>query len=218
MTIIVDRFKKINSNINNLNSSNSIQIIAVSKTFSINHIKPLLDFGHIHYGENKVQEASLKWTETKKQYKQIKLHMVGTLQSNKSKKAVELFDFIHSLDNKKLAESLSKAENKLNKKLKYFIQVNIGDESQKSGVHLNDLENFYRFCRDEKKLNVIGLMCLPPNDGNEEKYFKIMSRENKLLNLKELSMGMTADYLQAIKYDSTFLRIGSAIFGDRLKK
>ncbi len=215
MSIIVDRFKKIKSNINNLDNSKTINIVAISKTFSIEHIEPLLNIGHDHFGENKVQEAMSKWREIKKKDSNLKLHMVGKLQSNKSKKAVELFDFIHSLDNKKLADNLSKAETEIKKNLKYFIQVNIGKEDQKSGVSLNDLNEFFSYCTKEKKLNVIGLMCIPPNDNNEEKYFEIMSERNKLLNLKNLSMGMSSDYLKAIKYHANFLRIGSGIFGER---
>ena len=215
MSIIVDRFKKIKSNINNLDNSKTINIVAISKTFSIEHIEPLLNIGHDHFGENKVQEAISKWREIKKKDSNLKLHMVGKLQSNKSKKAVELFDFIHSLDNKKLADNLSKAETEIKKNLKYFIQVNIGNEDQKSGVSLNDLNEFFSYCTKEKKLNVIGLMCIPPNDNNEEKYFEIMSERNKLLNLKNLSMGMSSDYLKAIKYHANFLRIGSGIFGER---
>ena len=182
MSIIVDRFKKIKSNINSLDNSKTINIVAISKTFSIEHIKPLLNIGHDHFGENKVQEAISKWREIKKSDSNLKLHMVGKLQSNKSKKAVELFDFIHSLDNKKLADSLSKAESEKKRNIKYFIQVNIGNEDQKSGISLNDLNNFFSYCTKEKKLNVIGLMCIPPNDNNEEKYFEIMNEKNKLLN------------------------------------
>ena len=215
MSIIVDRFKKIKSNINSLDNSKTINIVAISKTFSIEHIKPLLNIGHDHFGENKVQEAISKWKEIKKNESNLKLHMVGKLQSNKSKKAVELFDFIHSLDNKKLADSLSKAESEKKRNIKYFIQVNIGNEDQKSGISLNDLNNFFSYCTKEKKLNVIGLMCIPPNDNNEEKYFEIMNEKNKLLNLKNLSMGMSSDYLKAIKYHANFLRIGSGIFGER---
>ena len=215
MSIIVDRFKKIKSNINSLDNSKTINIVAISKTFSIEHIKPLLNIGHDHFGENKVQEAISKWKEIKKNDSNLKLHMVGKLQSNKSKKAVELFDFIHSLDNKKLADSLSKAELETKRNIKYFIQVNIGNEDQKSGISLNDLNNFFSYCTKEKKLNVIGLMCIPPNDNNEEKYFEIMNEKNKLLNLKNLSMGMSSDYLKAAKYHANFLRIGSGIFGER---
>ena len=215
MSIIVDRFKKIKSNINSLDNSKTINIVAISKTFSIEHIKPLLNIGHDHFGENKVQEAISKWKEIKKNDSNLKLHMVGKLQSNKSKKAVELFDFIHSLDNKKLADSLSKAELETKRNIKYFIQVNIGNEDQKSGISLNDLNEFFSYCTSKKKLNVIGLMCIPPNDNNEEKYFEIMSEKNKLLNLKNLSMGMSSDYLKAAKYHANFLRIGSGIFGER---
>ena len=215
MSIIVDRFKKIKSNINSLDNSKTINIVAISKTFSIEHIKPLLNIGHDHFGENKVQEAISKWREIKKSDSNLKLHMVGKLQSNKSKKAVELFDFIHSLDNKKLADSLSKAELETKRNIKYFIQVNIGNEDQKSGISLNDLNEFFSYCTSKKKLNVIGLMCIPPNDNNEEKYFEIMNEKNKLLNLKNLSMGMSSDYLKAIKYHANFLRIGSGIFGER---
>ena len=215
MSIIVDRFKKIKSNINSLDNSKTINIVAISKTFSIEHIKPLLNIGHDHFGENKVQEAISKWREIKKSDSNLKLHMVGKLQSNKSKKAVELFDYIHSLDNKKLADSLSKAELETKRNIKYFIQVNIGNEDQKSGISLNDLNEFFSYCTSKKKLNVIGLMCIPPNDNNEEKYFEIMSEKNKLLNLKNLSMGMSSDYLKAIKYHANFLRIGSGIFGER---
>ena len=215
MSIIVDRFKKIKSNINSLDNSKTINIVAISKTFSIEHIKPLLNIGHDHFGENKVQEAISKWKEIKKNDSNLKLHMVGKLQSNKSKKAVELFDFIHSLDNKKLADSLSKAELETKRNIKYFIQVNIGNEDQKSGISLNDLNEFFSYCTSKKKLNVIGLMCIPPNDNNEEKYFEIMSEKNKLLNLKNLSMGMSSDYSKAIKYHANFLRIGSGIFGER---
>ena len=215
MSIIVDRFKKIKSNINSLDNSKTINIVAISKTFSIEHIKPLLNIGHDNFGENKVQEAISKWREIKKSDSNLKLDMVGKLQSNKSKKAVELFDYIHSLDNKKLADSLSKAESETKRNIKYFIQVNIGNEDQKSGISLNDLNEFFSYCTSEKKLNVIGLMCIPPNDNNEEKYFVIMSEKNKLLNLKNLSMGMSSDYLKAIKYHANFLRIGSGIFGER---
>ena len=215
MSIIIDRFNKIKSNVNNLDNSKAINIIAVSKTFSIEYIKPLIDIGHEHFGENKVQEAITKWKEIKKNNNKIKLHMVGKLQSNKSKKAVEFFDFIHSLDNKKLADNLSKAEAELKRKIKYFIQINVGNEIQKSGILSDNLNEFYNYCTKEKKLNVIGLMCIPPNDGKEEEHFDIMNRKNKLLNLENLSMGMSSDYLKAVKYNATFLRIGSAIFGDR---
>ncbi len=211
MNIIVQRFNKIKSNI----SDSKVNIIAVSKTFSLETIKPLIEAGHIHFGENKVQEAELKWSKHQLTNKKINLHMVGGLQSNKAKKAVELFDYIHSLDSKKLADALSKHEKKIKKKLKYFIQVNIGDESQKSGISSNELNDFFNYCSKEVNLNVIGLMAIPPNDGNEERHFKFLYDRNLSLGLKDLSMGMSGDYMKALKFKSTFLRIGSSIFGKR---
>ena len=215
MTSIVESFKKINSNILRLDLKKNVNIIAVSKTFSIDHIKPLIDFGHTHFGENKVQEAATKWSEIKKEKPNIKLHMVGKLQSNKAKGAVEIFDYIHSLDNQKLADVLSKAQNNKNKYLKYFIQVNIGNEIQKSGISISELDDFYNYCINEKKLEIIGLMIIPPNDNNTIKYFKTINELNSSLALKELSMGMSADYLEALNHGATFVRIGSSIFGER---
>ena len=211
MISIINNFKKIKSNINNKN----VKIIAVSKTFTIEHIKPLIDHGHLHFGENKVQEADSKWSLLKKDNKEIKLHLIGKLQSNKAKKAVELFDYIHSLDNKKLADMLSKNEKILNKNLKYFIQVNIGNENQKSGITFAQLDTFYTYCTKEKNLNVIGLMAIPPNDNNTKKYFQYLYETNTSLGLSELSMGMSSDYKLALEYHSTYLRIGSLIFGSR---
>ena len=215
MTSIIDSFNKINSNIIKLDQKKNVKIIAVSKTFSIDHIKPLIDFGHTHFGENKVQEAITKWSEVKKEKPNIKLHMVGKLQSNKAKNALDVFDYIHSLDNQKLADVLSKAQNTKNKFLKYFIQVNIGNESQKSGIPASQLDDFYNYCVNEKKLEIIGLMVIPPNDSNTIKYFKIINDLNSSLALKELSMGMSADYLDAVNHGATFVRIGSSIFGER---
>ena len=215
MTSIVESFKKINSNILRLDLKKNVNIIAVSKTFSIDRIKPLIDFGHNHFGENKVQEAATKWSEVKKEKPNIKLHMVGKLQSNKAKGAVEIFDYIHSLDNQKLADVLSKAQNNKNKYLKYFIQVNIGNEIQKSGISISELDDFYNYCVNEKKLEIIGLMIIPPNDNNTIKYFKTINELNSSLALKELSMGMSADYLEALNHGATFVRIGSSIFGER---
>lgn len=192
----------------------NVKIIAVSKTFELAKIKPLIDHGHDHFGENKLQEAQLKWTETIKSNKSIKLHMIGKLQSNKAKKAVDLFHYIHSLDNQRLSDVLSKAEKEKNKKLNYFIQVNIGDESQKSGISVKDLSSFFKYCTVENKLNVIGLMVLPPQD-KKDNYFLKMQNLNNSLNLKELSMGMSSDYLDALKYGATYVRIGSSIFGSR---
>mgnify|MGYP001446737917 CR=1 FL=1 len=214
MNIIVERFTKIKSKISQSNAKNA-KIVAVSKTFSLEHIKPLIDCGHAHYGENKVQEALSKWSDFKKNNAFIQLHMIGKLQSNKAKKAVEIFDYIHSVDNQKLADTLSKFQYNLNKSLKYFIQVNIGNEEQKSGIPYNEVDDFYYYCSKEKKMNIVGLMAIPPNDNNTDKYFKSLSELNLSLGLKELSMGMSADYLKALDYKATFLRIGSSIFGER---
>ena len=212
MSTIVDNFKEIKSKINNEN----VNIIAVSKTFNYEHIKPLVDLGHIHFGENKVQEAETKWASIKKEKHSLKLHMVGKLQSNKAKKAVELFDYIHSLDSEKLAISLAKSEVKLDKKLNYFIQVNVGNETQKSGISTNLVDDFYSYCKTELKLNIIGLMAIPPVDEQGDIHFKYLYEANASLGLKHLSMGMSGDYLKAIKYKSTFVRIGSKIFGNRV--
>ena len=196
------------------NLSPNIKIIAVSKTFELSKIKPFIDHGHDHFGENKLQEAQFKWSETIKINKSIKLHMIGKLQSNKAKKAVELFHYIHSLDNQKLSDALSKAEKEKNKKLNYFIQVNIGNEPQKSGISVNDLPSFFKYCTIENKLKVIGLMVLPPQDKKDNYFLKIQNLNNSL-NLKELSMGMSSDYLDALNYGATYIRIGSSIFGSR---
>jgi hypothetical protein len=176
---------------------------------------PLIELGHNHFGENKVQEAGTKWNQIKKEKNNLQLHMVGKLQSNKAKKAVEIFDYIHSLDSQKLADVLSKCQNEINKSINYFIQVNIGNESQKAGIQYNEVDEFYNYCTREKKMNIIGLMAIPPNDDNVEKYFKSLSELNSSLGLKELSMGMSSDYMKAINYKATYLRIGSAIFGER---
>ena len=215
MNIIIERFNKIQSNISKLDNVNSLKIIAVSKTFSLNHIMPLIEFGHNDFGENKVQEAKVKWNQIKKEKKNLKLHMLGKLQSNKAKQAVEIFDYIHSLDSQKLADLLSKCQNEINKSINYFIQVNIGSEAQKSGIQYNEVDQFYTYCTKEKKMNILGLMAIPPNDENTEKYFKSLSELNSSLGLKELSMGMSSDYMKAINYKATYLRIGSAIFGER---
>lgn len=193
----------------------NINIIAVSKSFPYEHIKPLVDFGHRHFGENKVQEAQNKWFNIKQEIKDIKLHMIGKLQSNKAKEAINLFEFIHSLDNPKLAILLSKFENSLNKRRNYFIQVNIGREKQKGGIMIDQLDQFYDFCTKELNLNVIGLMAIPPNDGNESIYFKNLMDLKNNLGLRELSIGMSGDYMEAIRYEATFIRIGSFIFGNR---
>jgi pyridoxal phosphate enzyme (YggS family) len=212
---IIERFEKIKSNIALAEPIKPAKIIAVSKTFSLEQIKPLIDYGHDHFGENKVQEAKTKWAEQKKISKHLKLHMIGKLQRNKVKEAVQTFDYIHSLDNQKLADEIVKHQRNLNKKLQYFIQVNIGNEIQKSGISVNELDSFYNYCIKELNLKVIGLMVIPPNDVNTEKYFKSINELNQSLGLEDLSMGMSADYLKAVKYRSTFLRIGSSIFGSR---
>ena len=215
MNIIIERFNKIKSNIEAISNTKLVNIIAVSKTFSLEHIYPLIEHGHIHFGENKVQEALAKWTDQKKINSSLKLHMIGKLQSNKAKDAVKLFDYIHSLDNQKLADTLARHQLNLNKKLKYFIQVNIGNEIQKSGIPVNELDAFYNYCINEIKLEIIGLMIIPPNDNKPEKYFKSLNELNKSLELKNLSMGMSADYIEAVKHGSNYVRIGSSIFGDR---
>tara|TARA_B100000886_G_scaffold205858_1_gene142233 strand:+ start:8232 stop:8882 length:651 start_codon:yes stop_codon:yes gene_type:complete len=215
MANIIESFNKINSNIKKLSPNREVNIVAVSKTFSLEHIMPLIDFGHQHFGENKVQEASAKWKLLKNERKDLKLHMVGKLQSNKAKSAAELFDYIHSLDNQKLADIFSNFERENEKKLKYFIQVNIGNEIQKSGVPINEIDGFYTYCTKEKNLNILGLMAIPPNDQNPKKYFKTLSDLNASLGFKELSMGMSADYEDAINLNATFVRIGSSIFGSR---
>ena len=191
------------------------QIVVITKTFSLNEITPLLEIGHLHFGENKIQEAESKWVDVKNKYKNLQLHMVGKLQTNKVKKAVELFDYIHSLDNAKLASKISRCEKKLNKKVKLFIQVNLAKEIQKSGILLDDVNNFYNYCIKELSLNVIGLMCLPPTSSDSNKYFMALQKISEKLNLTDLSMGMSADYDQAILNGSTYLRLGTAIFGPR---
>ena len=212
---IVERFDKIKSNILLLKPIKPVTIIAVSKTFKLSHIQPLIDYGHNHYGENKVQEALAKWSEIRKKNKSLSLHMIGKLQSNKVKNAVQIFDYIHSLDNQRLADVLSKTQSNLNRKLKYFIQVNIGNELQKSGIPVNELDSFYNYCTQEKKLEIVGLMVIPPNDKETNKYFKSLNELNNSLALSHLSMGMSADYTDAVNCGATFVRIGSSIFGTR---
>ena len=215
MSIIVERFKKIKLNIIKSDNVDLIKIIAVSKTFSLSYIMPLIEFGHEHFGENKVQEAVVKWQKIKKTKPNLKLHMIGKLQSNKAKKAVEIFDYIHSLDSQKLADVISMKQNEINKSIKFFIQVNIGNEHQKSGIPFNEVDDFYNYCTKEKKMDILGLMAIPPNDGNADKYFKALSELNASLGLKELSIGMSSDYMNAINFKATYLRIGSSIFGER---
>ena len=201
-------------NLIKLNINNYPKIIAVSKTFKIEKILPLVEHGHIDFGENKVQEAAEKWEKIKKTNSEIKLHMIGKLQTNKVKLAVQLFDYIHSVDNEKLAKKIADEQNKINKKIKIFLQVNIGDEIQKSGINKNDLSQLVSYCK-KIDLDTIGLMCIPPTNIDPDKYFKEMNKLNKSLGFKELSMGMSSDFLQAVKHLSTYVRIGSSIFGKR---
>ena len=209
---------KVNEIISQKQLKTSPTIVVIAKTFSLEKIKPLLDNGHVHFGENKIQEAESKWLEIKNLNKNLQLHMVGRLQSNKAKKAIKLFNFIHSLDSEKLALKLSQSEKELNKKTKLFIQVNLGEEVQKSGIYLKDLDNFYNYCTNDLLLNIIGLMCLPPVNLNSDKYFKILKKLAEKLNLKQLSMGMSSDFEKAIINGSTYLRLGTAILGERIIK
>ena len=217
MSNIIQKYEDIIKSIKSkLENKNIIipKVIAVSKTFKLEKILPLINYGHLDYGENKVQEALEKWTEIKEKRTNLKLHLIGKLQTNKVKQAIKIFDFIHSVDNKKLAKKIADEQIKQNKKIKIFIQLNIGEEDQKSGVNKNNLFDLYNYCK-ELNLNVIGLMCIPPFDENSEKYFKEMKVLNEKLNLSDLSMGMSSDYLKAVENSATYLRIGSNIFGSR---
>ena len=214
---LIEIKEKIKNKIDNLNLSEyEPKIIAVSKTFSEQDILPLIKYGHVEFGENKVQEAQLKWPPLKEKHNDLKLHMLGRLQTNKVKNAVEIFDYIHSLDNLKLANKISNVVQKKAKKIKIFIQINLGGESQKSGINPSDLETFYKQCI-ELKLNIIGTMCIPPDNQDPKPFFKHLLALNQKINLSEISMGMTNDYLDALEYKSTFLRIGTGIFGKRIK-
>ena len=211
---LVDIENKIRSYLSHLNITNLPNIIAVSKTFKMEKILPLVDHGHLHFGENKVQEAVEKWTKIKEDQPQIQLHMIGKLQTNKVKYAVKLFDFIHSVDSEKLIKKISEEQSKVKRKIKIFIQVNIGDENQKSGTSKDELNKLFT-CGKELNLDIIGLMCIPPASIDPRNFFQEMNEINKSFNLKELSMGMSSDYLDAAKNNSTYLRIGSSIFGQR---
>ena len=219
MHTTLEKIKRVKNKVNEIVHKKQLKtypkIIVVTKTFPLNKIMPLLENGHIHYAENKIQEAENKWIDIKKHYKDLQLHMVGQLQTNKAKKAVKLFDYIHSLDNDRLALKLSHHEKELNKKVKLFIQVNLAEESQKSGIMFNDLNNFYNYCTKDLLLNVIGLMCMPPVDSNSQEYFIKLKKAAVQLNLKDLSMGMSSDYEKAILSGSTYLRLGTAILGER---
>ena len=211
---LIDIENKIKINLNELNINSYPKIIAVSKTFRIDKILPLIDYGHIDFGENKVQEAVEKWSEIKKKKPQLKLHMIGKLQTNKVKFAVKLFDYIHSVDSEKLVNKILSEQKKINKKIKIFLQVNIGDETQKSGISKNDLSKLVSYCK-EVGLDLIGLMCIPPSNIDPKRYFDEMNKLNISFGFTELSMGMSSDFLIAAKYSSTYLRIGSSIFGER---
>jgi pyridoxal phosphate enzyme (YggS family) len=196
------------------NDDELAKVIAVSKTFPIENVLPLIEHGHLHYGENKVQEALDKWSDIKLKNNAIKLHLIGRLQTNKVKFALRIFDYIHSLDSEKLAIKISEEQKKQEKNTKIFIQVNIGNEDQKSGINKDNLMDFYKFCKN-LNLDIIGTMCIPPNDGNTEQHFSEMNKINQQLNFKDLSMGMSGDYLEAIRYNATYVRVGSKIFGSR---
>tara|TARA_B100001123_G_C14984137_1_gene896872 strand:- start:120 stop:764 length:645 start_codon:yes stop_codon:yes gene_type:complete len=211
---VVDRLISIQKEIQSKNSP--AQIIAVSKTFPMNKILPLINHGHLNFGENKVQEAIDKWTSIKNDFGHIKLHLIGKLQTNKVKYVIPLFDYIHSLDSKKLAEKIANEQIKKKKKVKIFIQVNIGKESQKNGIEIENLVEFYDSCINEFNLDIVGLMCLPPIGEDSKSYFSQMLDLSKKISSKELSMGMSNDYLSAIEFKSTFVRIGSKIFGSRV--
>ena len=213
---IIDNLKSIDDELKIKIKNNKLPIIiAVSKTFQPSSILPLLDHGHKHFGENKVQEAQDKWIDLKKNFTDIKLHMIGKLQTNKVKFAIPLFDYIHSLDSIKLANKISDEQIKKNKKLKIFIQINIGNEEQKSGINYSEIQDFYKMCVDDLNLDIIGLMCLPPKNNNSSEYFLKMQALAKDINIIDLSMGMSNDYLNAAQNGSTYVRIGSKIFGKR---
>ena len=212
---LLDIKTNIKTHLNKLNINNSPKIVAVSKTFRIDKILPLIQHGHCDFGENKVQEAVEKWTEIKKNNSKIKLHMIGKLQTNKVKFAVPLFDYIHSVDSEKLAKKIVDEQNKINKKTKIFLQVNIGNENQKSGINKHNLNQLVSYCK-ESGLDLVGLMCIPPANIDPEGYFEEMETINKSLGFSELSMGMSADFLKAVEYSSTYIRVGSKIFGQRL--
>jgi len=218
MSLVVNNLnnieKKIKSKVKDLNINKFPKIIAVSKTFKLSQIMPAIEYGHCDFGENKVQEALEKWSIIKEKNKNIKLHLIGKLQTNKVKLAVQIFDYIHSVDNERLAKKIADEQKKINKKIKIFLQVNIGNESQKSGINKNDIKDLVSYC-NKIELNIIGLMCIPPVNIDPEDCFREMERLNKVLGLTELSMGMSSDFLVAIKHTSTYVRVGSGIFGPR---
>jgi pyridoxal phosphate enzyme (YggS family) len=210
----VDNFYHIKNQLNT--NFNNVKIIAVTKSFNLEKINPLLRIGHLDFGENRVQEAISKWSSILKTNGDINLHLLGHLQSNKVSEAVSLFNFVHSLDSEKLAIKFKEAESNINRKLRYFIQVNIGEETQKHGIPISEVANFLNFCRNEAHLNVIGLMCIPPISASSSNYFSQLKELSILNRLSELSMGMSNDYMEAVKCGATFIRVGSAIFGKRI--
>ena len=210
---LIQNFRNIKSQIKFLNPD--VNLITVTKGQNIEKIKAILEEGHNHFGENKVQEAILKWSNILNVEKDINLHLLGKLQSNKAKEAFHLFNYVHSLDNEKLAKIFSDLENNNLKKIKYFIQVNIGNENQKSGIDISLVSDFVRFCQIDLKLNILGLMCIPPADNSPDEYFSKLRELNKNNNLKELSMGMSGDFIKAIELGATYVRVGAAIFGRR---
>ena len=211
---LIDIENRLKSSLGDVDQGSLPKIIAVSKTFKMDKISPLVEHGHLDFGENKVQEAIDKWTEIKVSKPNIQLHMIGKLQTNKVKFAVKLFDYIHSVDSEKLAKKIADESLKVKRKIKIFIQVNIGDETQKSGININETNNLVVFCK-KLNLNVVGFMCIPPSDIDPSIYFEEMDKINKINNFKELSMGMSSDYIKAAQHNSTYLRIGSNIFGQR---
>jgi pyridoxal phosphate enzyme (YggS family) len=212
---LIDNYKLIRSKINALSSK--VTLVAVSKTFPLNHIKPLIDFGHLDYGENKVQEAVQKWTDLLLLRNDLKLHMVGNVQTNKVEQVVKIFSYVHSLDSEKLADKFSAFQSKFNKKLKYFIQINIGNESQKKGIDISSVPEFVKYCQKNLNLNILGLMCIPPVNSSPEIFFSKLKELNDSFNFKDLSMGMSSDFEMAIKYGANYVRIGSSLFGNRTK-
>ena len=219
MHAILENLNRVRNNVNEIINEKKLKtnpkIVVVTKTFPLDKIIPLLESGHVHYAENKIQEAENKWLEIINKYKNLQLHMVGKLQTNKAKKAGKLFDYIHSLDNERFALKLSYYEKELNKKVKLFIQVNLAEEPQKSGIMFSALNNFYNYCANDLSLNIIGLMCIPPVDSKSQKYFEKLKKAAEQLNLKDLSMGMSSDYKQAILSGSNYLRLGTIILGER---
>ena len=211
---LLDIENNINTHLNKLKIDNNPKIIAVSKTFKIDKILPLIEYGHLDYGENKVQEAIEKWTDIKRINSKVKLHMIGKLQTNKVKFAVQIFDYIHSVDSEKLAKKIADEQKKINKKIKIFLQVNIGDEIQKSGINKSEIKQLTTYCK-EIGLDLMGLMCIPPANVDPEIYFDEMNKLTEISGFKELSMGMSSDFLIAVKYFSTYVRVGTSIFGQR---